>query len=178
MSTVTKADLVKIVAKEFGYSKTEARQYVDAFFESLTESIVNGQRIEARGFGAFTVKHANAKAGARNPKTGERVFVPARRKVAFKPGRILREALASSTSDEEQPKKESEGKVESPGANHRANHLNAEASPVLSTTRLRQQNIEPGSPVNASTGLFYFTDSGRVVSPPRRRLVCRISSRK
>ena len=132
MNTVTKADLVRIVADEFGYSKTVARQYVDAFFESLTQSIVNGQRIEARGFGAFTVKHANAKAGARNPKTGERVFVPARRKVAFKPGRILREALASSTSEEEQ-KKEAEGTVEPPGANHRANHLNAEApKPVQS----------------------------------------------
>ena len=124
MITVTKADLVKIIAGEFGYSKTEARQYVDAFFQSLTESIIDGRRIEARGFGAFTVKQANAKAGARNPKTGERVFVPARRKVNFKPGRILREALSSSTSDAEGP---SEKMTEPPGANHRADHLNAEA---------------------------------------------------
>ena len=133
MSTVTKADLVKIVAAEFGYSKTEAGQYVDAFFESLTESIVNGQRIEARGFGAFTVKQTNAKAGARNPKTGERVFVPARRKVAFKPGRILREALAGSREKEEQQDSEVDNQVQTPGANHRANHLNAEApKPVQS----------------------------------------------
>ena len=137
MNTVTKADLVKIIDDEFGYSKTEARQYVDAFFESLTESIVNGQRIEARGFGAFTVKHANAKAGARNPKTGERVFVPARRKVAFKPGRILREALASATGETEEPKKETETKVEPPGANHRANHLNAEAPSKIQSYQQR-----------------------------------------
>ncbi len=137
MITVTKADLVKIVADEFGYSKTEARQFVDAFFESLTESIVNGQRIEARGFGAFTVKQANAKAGARNPKTGKRVFVPARRKVAFKPGRILREALANSTSEtEEQSKDETSGQTP-PRQNHRANHLNAEAPKQVRSYRQR-----------------------------------------
>jgi nucleoid DNA-binding protein len=94
VNTVTKADLVRVVSISFGYSKSEARQFVDTFFEALTEAIIQGDRIEARGFGAFTVKGANAKAGARNPKTGERVFVPARRKVAFKPGRILREALS------------------------------------------------------------------------------------
>ena len=104
VNTVTKADLVKTIAAEFGYSKTEARASVDAFFEALTEAIVEGSRIEARGFGAFTVTHSNAKAGARNPKTGERVYVPARRKVAFKPGRILREALSKPV--EEQPEKQ------------------------------------------------------------------------
>jgi nucleoid DNA-binding protein len=99
VNTVTKADLVKTIAAEFGYSKTEARASVDAFFEALTEAIIEGNRIEARGFGAFTVKHSNAKAGARNPKTGERVYVPARRKVAFKPGRILREALSKPVEE-------------------------------------------------------------------------------
>ena len=102
MNTVTKADLVKCIADSFGYSKTEARQFVDAFFEAMTDAIVNGNRIEARGFGAFTVKQANAKAGARNPKTGERVFVPARRKVAFKPGRILREELSKPLEQAEE----------------------------------------------------------------------------
>lgn len=114
MNTVTKADLVKTIAAEFGYSKTEARASVDAFFEALTEAIVEGNRIEARGFGAFTVKQSNAKAGARNPKTGERVYVPARRKVAFKPGRILREALSKPV---EQPADEqAEQKTEQPAA--------------------------------------------------------------
>ena len=120
MNTVTKADLVKTIAAEFGYSKTEARASVDAFFEALTEAIVEGNRIEARGFGAFTVKQSNAKAGARNPKTGERVYVPARRKVAFKPGRILREALSKPVEEETvQP----ENHATSNGAgNHANNH--------------------------------------------------------
>ena len=111
MNTVTKADLVKTIAAEFGYSKTEARASVDAFFEALTDAIIEGHRIEARGFGAFTVKQANAKAGARNPKTGEKVYVPARRKVAFKPGRILREALSKPVeeTDSQQTPTESNG---------------------------------------------------------------------
>jgi len=109
VNTVTKADLVKTIAAEFGYSKSEARASVDAFFEALTEAIVEGNRIEARGFGAFTVKQANAKAGARNPKTGEKVFVPARRKVAFKPGRILREALSKPVGEEAQEQSPAEG---------------------------------------------------------------------
>jgi nucleoid DNA-binding protein len=109
VNTVTKADLVKTIAAEFGYSKTEARASVDAFFEALTGAIVEGHRIEARGFGAFTVKQANAKAGARNPKTGEKVYVPARRKVAFKPGRILREALSKPSGESTQQPVESNG---------------------------------------------------------------------
>ena len=109
MNTVTKADLVKTIAAEFGYSKTEARASVDAFFEALTDAIVEGHRIEARGFGAFTVKQANAKAGARNPKTGEKVYVPARRKVAFKPGRILREALSKPSEESTQQPAASNG---------------------------------------------------------------------
>lgn len=125
MNTVTKADLIETVADTFGYSKTEARQYVDSFFEALTESIINGNRIEARGFGAFTVKHTNAKAGARNPKTGERVCVPARRKVAFKPGRLLREALADPKEEPTNGRADAvQGQPARP--NHKAQHLNAD----------------------------------------------------
>ena len=122
MNTVTKADLVKTIAAEFGYSKTEARASVDAFFEALTEAIIEGNRIEARGFGAFTVKHSKAKAGARNPKTGERVYVPARRKVAFKPGRILREALSKPVEElpAEQTLAESNGASNGTNNHHQA----------------------------------------------------------
>jgi len=122
VNTVTKADLVKTIAAEFGYSKTEARASVDAFFEALTEAIIEGNRIEARGFGAFTVKHSKAKAGARNPKTGERVYVPARRKVAFKPGRILREALSKPVEElpAEQTLAESNGASNGTNNHHQA----------------------------------------------------------
>ena len=66
---------------------------MDLFFGLLTEAVINGERIEARGFGVLSVKDANARPNARNPRTGEIVSVPARRKVHFKAGKLLREEL-------------------------------------------------------------------------------------
>lgn len=94
MATVSKAGLAHELVAEYGFSKTLAKQFVGAFFTSLGEAIIEGDRIEARGFGIFDVKKTNAKPSARNPKTGERVYVPARRKVKFKPGRLLKASLS------------------------------------------------------------------------------------
>ena len=70
-----------------------ALRCVDGIFEALKDAILREDRIEIRGFGSWTVKETNAKPNARNPRTGEIIYVPARRKVSFKPGRILKEAL-------------------------------------------------------------------------------------
>ena len=93
MPTVTKRDLAGVLAEEAGLKKALASRCADALFEAMTESIIRGDRIEVRGFGAWEVKETKAKNG-RNPRTGEKVFVPARRKVMFKPGRILKETLS------------------------------------------------------------------------------------
>ena len=142
MNTVTKADLVKTIAAEFGYSKTEARASVDAFFEALTEAIVEGTRIEARGFGAFTVKHSNAKAGARNPKTGERVYVPARRKVAFKPGRILREALSKPVEEQPQQAEDAQQQAQTP-AQSNGNHTDHQHQATVHTNGETHTQSQP-----------------------------------
>ena len=92
MPTITKRGLAKILAEEMGLKKTLAYQCVDALFQAMAESIIQGNRIEVRGFGVWEVNETNAK-NARNPKTGEQVYVPARRKVMFKAGKILKEAL-------------------------------------------------------------------------------------
>jgi len=76
-----------------------AKQAVDVLFETLAEAIVEGERIEIRGFGSWEVKRTNARPRARNPRTGEEVYVPARRKVGFKPGKILRDALSIPLKD-------------------------------------------------------------------------------
>lgn len=101
MGTIKRADLARILSSELGCSKALARPAVDTAFEALIGAISQGNRVEIRGFGAWTVKETNARPDARNPKTGERVFVPARRKVAFKPGKILKEALSRSPASEE-----------------------------------------------------------------------------
>ena len=93
MPTVTKRDLAGLLADEAGLKKSLAYRCADALFQAMAESITQGNRIEIRGFGVWEVKETKAKNG-RNPRTGEQVFVPARRKVMFKPGRILKETLS------------------------------------------------------------------------------------
>ncbi|MCZ6634418.1 MAG: integration host factor subunit beta [bacterium] len=101
MQTVTKADLAKILADDLDCKNTQAKQAVDVLFETLADAIIHGERIEIRGFGSWEVKKTNARPRARNPRTGAEVYVPARRKVRFKPGKILRNALSRPL--EEQP---------------------------------------------------------------------------
>ena len=65
---------------------------VKVLLDHLLETLVDGERIEVRGFGSFSIKTHDSKQG-RNPKTGEPVFVPPRRSVHFKPGKELRDRV-------------------------------------------------------------------------------------
>ena len=93
MSTITRNDLVKEIMGRAGCKKKLAKEVADSIFVAMRESLMDGGRIEIRGFGAWTVRRTNPKPNARNPKTGETVSVPARRKVHFKPGKLLKAAL-------------------------------------------------------------------------------------
>lgn len=92
-ATTTKRDLARAVAQDRGCSASQALTLVDALFTGLREELIAGNRIEVRGFGVLSVKATKPKPAARNPRTGEIVYVPARRKAMFKPGRALKEAL-------------------------------------------------------------------------------------
>ena len=91
--TTTKKDLAMEIAKNTGCRKSLASKMVDSIFKAMRESLINGDRIEIRGFGVFQVKNTKPKPAARNPRTGEIIYVPARRKTHFKPGKLLKEAL-------------------------------------------------------------------------------------
>ncbi|MCE5251480.1 integration host factor subunit beta [bacterium] len=91
--TTTKKDLAADVAQETGCKKSLAAKMVDSVFASMRTSLISGDRIEIRGFGVFQVKDTKPKPAARNPRTGEIIYVPARRKTHFKPGKLLKEAL-------------------------------------------------------------------------------------
>jgi nucleoid DNA-binding protein len=91
--TTTKKDLAVQVAKETGCRKSLASCMVDTVFSKMRDSLISGDRIEIRGFGVFQVKDTKPKPAARNPRTGEIIYVPARLKTHFKPGKILKEAL-------------------------------------------------------------------------------------
>ena len=91
--TTTKKDLAADVARETGCKKSLASKMVDSVFSSMRTSLISGDRIEIRGFGVFQVKDTKPKPAARNPRTGQIIYVPARRKTHFKPGKLLKEAL-------------------------------------------------------------------------------------
>jgi integration host factor subunit beta len=93
LTTIIKKSLAEAVAEATGTTKLTALHMVDSLFETMREMLSDGQRIEIRGFGAFSVKATRPKPAARNPKTGEIVYVPARRKTQFKPGKVLKEAM-------------------------------------------------------------------------------------
>lgn len=93
LSTITKKDLALLVSQGAGCKKNLAAKMVDSLFVAMRDSLIQGNRIEIRGFGVFQVKDTRPKPAARNPRTGEIIYVPARRKTHFKPGRLLKEAL-------------------------------------------------------------------------------------
>lgn len=93
MATTTKKDLALKVSEDTGCRKNLASQMVDTIFEAMRDSLIDGHRIEIRGFGVFQVKKTRPKPAARNPRTGQIIYVPARRKTHFRPGKLLKEEL-------------------------------------------------------------------------------------
>lgn len=91
-SGMTKAELVEEVARSTELTKKHAEIIVNTVFESIVDSLKAGEKIELRGFGSFRIRRRGARMG-RNPKTGDRVEVPAKRIPYFKPGKDLREML-------------------------------------------------------------------------------------
>ncbi len=96
MDTVTKKEVAKRVAQKLGQKIYITEEFVNAVFESLREILSEANpeiRIEIRDFGVFEVKETKPKPKARNPRTGEIIYVPARRKTHFKPGKLLKDIL-------------------------------------------------------------------------------------
>lgn len=94
--TYTRKDVAKKTAEKLGQKIYQVEEIVDAMFTVLREMMSGDEsniRIEVRNFGAFEVKPTKAKPRARNPRTNEEIFVPARKKTHFKPGQLLREVL-------------------------------------------------------------------------------------
>ena len=89
---MTKADLVEDVARAAELTKKDAERLVEIVFESIIDTLNNGEKIELRGFGSFRVRERGARRG-RNPKTGDPVNIPAKRVPYFKPGKELKELI-------------------------------------------------------------------------------------
>lgn len=90
---MTKSELIQRLAERNPHLYLrDVEKIVETIFEEITDALANGNRVELRGFGAFSVKHRDARIG-RNPRTGEAVQVEAKRLPFFKTGKALRERL-------------------------------------------------------------------------------------
>lgn len=94
MATITKKDLMDRVAGGSEVKRAEVKRVIQLFLDMVVSELISGNRIEFRDFGVFEVRGRAART-AQNPKTLQRVTVPAKRTVKFKPGRVLREKLES-----------------------------------------------------------------------------------
>ncbi len=89
---MNKNDLVASVASKSGLSKADATSAVDAVFESVTGALKGGDEVRLVGFGTFSVASRAASEG-RNPRTGEKIQIPASKQPKFKAGKGLKDAV-------------------------------------------------------------------------------------
>ena len=82
---MNKADLVNSISQKTGLTKTKTNEVIDAFVESVTESLKDGNKVTLLNFGTFNTSKRDARKG-RNPKTGETIEIPAKRVARFKVG--------------------------------------------------------------------------------------------
>ena len=100
MATVTKKELIDRIAERTQAKRVSVKRIVQAFLDEITQELCqNDNRLEFRDFGVFETRTRAARM-AQNPKTLERVEVPAKRTVKFKMGRLMRESLCSVPTTE------------------------------------------------------------------------------
>ena len=93
LPTITKKELNLMVGCQVSCKKNLAAKIVDSLFNTMHEQLIEDHRIEILGFGVFRGKATRLKPAARNPCTGEIIYVLARRNTHFKLGRLLKDAL-------------------------------------------------------------------------------------
>ena len=87
-----KADLVSAVAEKSGVQKKDADKVVTAVFDSISEELQSGDKVQLVGFGTFEVKQRSERKG-RNPQTKEEIIIPASKAPSFKAGKALKDAV-------------------------------------------------------------------------------------
>lgn len=89
---MTKSELIEALSSELNITSANATGIVNTILNSMTDELVNDGNVEIRGFGSFTVREYESYTG-RNPKTGKKVYVKAKRLPVFKVGKELKEAV-------------------------------------------------------------------------------------
>jgi len=115
---VTKKEIVETISEEIGMTQLKTKEIVQKTFNAIVETLVEEQRIELRNFGVFEVKKRAARK-ARNPRTGQRVDVPQKFVITFKPGKEMEEKV-----------RELERRLLGPGSNGDSSTAGAKPSPA------------------------------------------------
>ena len=89
---MTKTELIEKVKAETGLTKKDIGAVVDSTIGSITQALVKCEKVSLVGFGTFQVSHRNARTG-KNPQTGEKIEIPARKVPKFTPGKGLKEKV-------------------------------------------------------------------------------------
>lgn len=97
MSTVTKKNLIEQVARDTGFKRVTVKKIVQSFLDNMILELGRGNRLEFRDFGVFETKERASRL-AQNPRTLERVEVPAKRVVRFKVGRLMQRSVEDPDS--------------------------------------------------------------------------------
>lgn len=90
---MNKSELIELLSLKKGISFKKAEEIINTIFDSMTEAMLNGDRIEIRGFGSFVINEYKSYTG-RNPKTGESISVKPKKLPFFKVGKELKERVA------------------------------------------------------------------------------------
>ena len=98
MATITKKDIVGRITETTKAKQYSVKTIVQCFLDEIIAELAKNNRLEFRDFGVFEVRERAARM-AQNPKTMEKVQVPAKKKVRFKMGRIMREKLSNNTTE-------------------------------------------------------------------------------
>lgn len=89
---MNKSGLIEVLSKEINLAKKKAEELGDVVFNAMSQSLINGERVEIRGLGSFVVKQYDGYLG-RNPKTGEKIQIPPKKLPLFKVGKDLKERV-------------------------------------------------------------------------------------
>jgi nucleoid DNA-binding protein len=135
---VTKKEIVKQISDRIGLTQLKTKEIVQDTFNAIVDTLIDVGRIELRNFGVFEVKKRKARK-ARNPRTGEKVDVPPKFVVTFKPGKEMEERVRQMTELPQAPPTESaEGELVGETANGMDGHSESAGMKVNKVGRARK----------------------------------------
>lgn len=140
---MTKKEIVKTISEEIGLTQLKTKEIVQKTFNAIVETLCEDHRIELRNFGVFEVKRRAARK-ARNPRTGEKVSVPEKFVVTFKPGKEMEAKVREleRQAAEEAARREALAAAHQAAGHHASNGSNADYG-------IRASELPPPKPLPA-----------------------------